>query len=141
MLLNRHLEHLTCGCTVDIAAVLKDLCPPVLSGKPGDNSCLDSRKVCYIELLPISRDKGGTNQLRERVRNIFVKHVQGIEITVSYKRPCIGEILHVILRQILQLHEPSGKAAGTVGTVELEHPSAPVIPAGGILHGLILFHR
>ena len=141
MLFHRHLEHLTCGCTVDIAAVLKDLCPPVLSGKPGDHPCLNSREVCYIKLLPISRDKGSTDQLRERIRDILVKHVQGIEITVSYKHPCIGKIIHVVLGKVLQLYKPSGKPACPVGSVELEHSSAPVIHTGGILHCLIFFHR
>ena len=63
VLFNRNLKHLACGRTVDIAAVLKDLCPPVLSGEPGNDARLDCGEVCHIELLTISRDKRRPYQL------------------------------------------------------------------------------
>ena len=46
----------------------------------------------------------------------------------------------MVLGQILQLHDAPGKPPGTVGPVELEHPVATVIVAGGVLHGGVFLH-
>ena len=39
------------------------------------------------------------------------------------------------------MHDPPGKPARSVGTIELEHSAAAVIKAHGVLHRLILLHR
>ena len=45
----------------------------------------------------------------------------------------------MVLRKVLQLNEPAGKAPGPVRAVELEHSTASSVGAGGVLHCLILF--
>ena len=45
----------------------------------------------------------------------------------------------MILRQVLQLNEPSGPATGTVGSVKLKHSTGAAISADSVYHGLILF--
>ena len=44
----------------------------------------------------------------------------------------------MILRKVLQLHEPSGPAAGSRRSVKLKHPPNPPISTDGVFHSLIL---
>ncbi|OPZ72385.1 MAG: hypothetical protein BWY83_00682 [bacterium ADurb.Bin478] len=46
----------------------------------------------------------------------------------------------MVLRQILQLDQPASPAPGAVGTIELEHASAPTVSADTVLHGDVFFH-
>ena len=47
----------------------------------------------------------------------------------------------MVLRQILQLHDAASPASGTIGTVELEHPTDPAVIAYSVFHRLVFFDR
>ena len=46
----------------------------------------------------------------------------------------------MVLRQVLELHQSSGKSASSVGSVKLKHSSCSVIHAHGIFHSRIFLH-
>ena len=138
VLFNRHLEHLAGRSTVDVAAILKYLAAPRLAGKPSNHPRLDRGEICHIELHAFSRNKSSADQLRERVRNIIVKKIQCFRVSTTYQCSSFSKIAHMVLRKILQLHEPSRKTASAVCSIELEHAPAPAVSACGILHRLIL---
>lgn len=136
VLFYRHTKHLRSRCTVDVTAVFEHLGTPRFSCKPGNDPRLNGRKVRYDEVLIRRRDKGGTDQLRQSIRDIIVKHIQSIIIAAPYKTSRFSQIGHMVLRKVLQLHQSSGKAACSVGSVELEHPSDTVVGTHRVLHCL-----
>src|SRR5699024_3462110 len=105
VLLYRHMEHLACGCTVNIAPILKNLETPPLPGKPGNYSGLDCGKVRYNELPAILRHKCRADKLGKSIRDIFIKHGKCFIITAPHQCPCLYQIWHGILIQILQLDQ------------------------------------
>ena len=102
---------------------------------------LDGAEVRNDEPLTCSRHKGGTDQLRERIRNIFIQKFQCIKIAATHKTAGLFQIGKMILRQVVHLNEPSSPASGSIGAIELEHPARPAIRAYGGFHRLILPHR
>ena len=141
MLLDWNAEHLRCRRTIDILAVGKDLLPPCFSGKPRNDTGFNCREVRNNEFAVALRYKRCADQLRKRIRHIFVEHFYSIVIAAADKSTGFGKVGKVVLRQVLHLNDASCPPACAVGTVKLEHTSGTTIGANSSLHCLVLFHR
>ena len=137
---NRDPEHLARGSAVYIASVDEDPGTPGLPCVPGNDPGFDSGKVGHKEFIPFTGNEGGPDQLGKHIRDIVIEHVQGIEFTRADKLPCLRKILHMVLREVLQLHDAPGEPSGPVCAIELEHPPAPSVRAGSVQHGLVFLH-
>ena len=78
--------------------------------------------------------------MRQNIGNRVVEDVEGFEIASSDKRADIFQMLHVILRKILELDVLAGKSPGAVRTVKSECSSGTMVCTGNILHGDVLLH-
>ena len=65
----------------------------------------------------------------------------GIEFTSPDLFLQLCQVVQMILRQVLQLDQPSCKSAGAVSTIEAEHSSCTIIPAGCLLHCRVFLDR
>ena len=137
MLLDRDFEHLAGRGAVDVAALGKDLLTPLFTGHPCDDACFNGRKVRDNELLAVSGNEGRPDQLRERVRHILIQHFDTVVVTGADKGTCLSQIREVVLRQVLQLDQPSCPASCAVGSIELEHATGTAIGADSRYHRLI----
>ena len=135
---NRNLEHLRCGSAVDVAAFFKDLLTPDFTGKPRQYSGLDCREIGDDELVSRLRHKGGADQLRERIRHIFVEKLHAVKVAAADKPTSLCQIRKMVLGQVLHLDNASGPTTGPVGTVELKHSTSTTIGADCLFHRLIL---
>ena len=138
---NGNFEHLTCGCTVNVTAVFKDLLPPFLTGKPGNDSRFDSGEVGYDKLPAVLRNEGGTHKFGQHIRHGVIFAGNGKVAVVAYHISCVCKIFHMVLGQVLKLHETSGISPGSVGSVKLKHSANPVIGTHGIFHGGVFTNR
>lgn len=87
--------------------------------------------------MRISGNEGSADQLRERVRHIFIKQLHGSKVTAADQRTSFGQIRQVVLREILQLDVTTGKTTGAIGPIELEHASGMTVIANGVFLCLI----
>lgn len=141
VLFHGHFKHLTGRCAVNVAAVCKDILPPLFPGKPSQHSGLNGRKIRNNEFVTGFGDKGGADQLGQRIRHIFVQHLYGLKISVSNKGTGLRQIRQMILGQILHLNDTPGPPTSSIGPVELEHPTSTTVGAHGLFHGLIFLNR
>ena len=141
MFLNRDFEHLRCGGTVDVAAFLKDLLTPCLTGKPCQYSGLNSREVRNDELIPWPRHKCRADQLGKSIWDIFIEKLHAVKVATADKSTGLCQIRKMILGQILHLNNASGPATGSVGTVELKHSTGTSVGTHCLFHRLILLNR
>ena len=140
MLFYRHTEHLAGGGAVNIAAALEHLHAPLLTGQPRDHAGFHCAEVADDEFFARTGDKGGANQLGQHVRHGAVPLLNSFVIAVLYTFSSLSQLLHVVLRQVLQLHVASSPATGTVGSIELERAAHTPVRTGGVTYGDILFH-
>ena len=124
----------------NIAAILKNLEPPPLPGKPGNYSGLNGRKIRYNELPAILRHKCRADKLGEGIRDIFIEHGKGFIITATHQCSCLRQIQHMVLGQVLKLNETAREPACPVGSVKLEHSMSPSVCANRILHRCVFLH-
>ena len=61
VLFDRNMKHGACRGTVDVATIGKHLLTPLLSGKPCDDSSLNSGKICDIVSAVWFRHKSSTD--------------------------------------------------------------------------------
>ena len=141
MLFHGNAEHLTGRGTVDVLAFGKDPLTPFLSGKPRDDTGFNGRKVRHDQLAVTLGYERSTDKLRQGIWHIFIEHLQSIESTATDKTTGFGQILQVVLGQILHLNDASCPSSRAVGTIELEHTSGTAIGTDSDLHCLVLFHR
>lgn len=139
MFFNGDMEHLACAGTIDVTAISKNIKPPLFSGQPCNYTGFDCRKVCNDEFAALVRDECCTNQLGKDIWHRIIQKLHGVIGTAPDKAACFFQIAHVVLRQILQLNEASGKAPGAVRSVEHEHAMRTPVFTDTVLHGLILF--
>ena len=59
--------------TVDVLAICERLHSPRFAGKPCNHSCLNRREICHEEFVAGLWYERRPNQLRERVRNVFIQ--------------------------------------------------------------------
>ena len=133
-------EHLGRAGAVDILALGEYILPPLLAGKPCDDTGFNRGEVRHNELSVFLRHECCANQLGKGVRHILIEHFQSVKVTCPDKPSGFGQIVQMILREILHLNDATGPPPGAVGSVELEHTSCAVIGADGGLHCLILFN-
>ena len=129
------MEHLRSGSAVNVAALCKNLLPPMLPGDPCDDPRLDGGEVCHIKATAGFRYKSGADKLGQYQRYGVIEHFHSIRIAAADQCPCGVQIRQMILRQILHLDEPTGIAPGAVGTIKLNKSSGTVIRADHCLHG------
>ncbi len=140
VLLHRHMEHLACRGAVNVPAALEHLKPPPLPGNPRNHPRLNSGKICHDKLPAALRHEGRADELRERIRDILIKHGNGIKIPGFYQFPCLRQVRDMVLRQILKLNNAPAIPTGPVGAVECKHPVSPAVRAHRILHRLVFLH-
>ena len=137
VLLDRDLEHLACAGAVDVSTFLEYLLTPRFPGVPGDNAGLDGRKVGHEELGAILGNERGADQLRERIRHIFIEELYRVEVTCTDEGTGFRKIGKMILGQILQLDVSPGEPASPGSAEELEHATGAAVGADGVLHRLV----
>ena len=134
------MEHLTCRCTVDVSAIPEYFSAPALSGEMGQDPRLDCAEIRYDELFSVFRYERGPDQFGQHSGHRRVEKVQCFIVSDLHQFPGLVQILHVVLRQVLQLDEPACPSAAPVGAVELKHAPAATILTDSILHGLVFLH-
>ena len=135
VLFHGDMEHLRSGSAVNVAALCKNFLPPMLSGDPRNDPCLDGREVCHIKSAAGFRHKSSADKLGQHQRHGVIEHFHGIRIAAADQCPCDVQIRQMVLGQILHLDEPTGIASGAIGTVKLDKPSGTVIRTDYRLHG------
>ena len=135
VLFHGDMEHLRSGSAVNVAALCKNLLPPMFPSDPCDDPRLDGGEVCHIKTAAGFRHKGGADKLGQYQRYGVIEHFHGVRIAAADQCPCGVQIRQMVLRQVLHLDEPTGIAAGAVGPVKLDKPSGTVIRADYRLHG------
>ena len=133
-------EHLRRAGAVDVLALGEYVLPPLLAGKPCDDTGFNRGEVRHNEFPVLLRHECRADQLGKGIRHVLIEHFQSVKVTDSNKPSGFGQIVQMVLREILHLNDASCPAPGTVGSVELEHPSCPAIGANRSLHRLILFN-
>ena len=123
VLLDRHPEHGTGAGTVNVAALSKDLLTPRFAGKPCNDAGFNSTEVGNEELGTFPWNKGGTDKLAERIRDILIQKLNCIEVAGAHQPTGLLQVGQMILRQVLHLDKATGPAARSVSTIELEHPT------------------
>jgi len=78
--------------------------------------------------------------LAECIRDVIIKKLHSIVIAASDYGSGFVQVIHVILRKVLQLYQPASPSTGTIGSIELEHTVSSAVFADSILHGLIFLH-
>ncbi len=131
VLFNGNTEHLAGRGTIDIFAFRKYFGTPGFTGKEGQNASFDGREVRYDELVSVSCNEGGTDQLAECIWDVIIKKLHSIVIAASDDGSGFSQVIHVILRKVLQLDQSACPSARAVGSIELEH--TPVITFVGIV--------
>ena len=137
VLLDRNAEHPAGAFTVDVPAFMKDLGTPLFMRKMAEHTGFDGAEVADDEFVTWSRDERGPDQFRQHTGDGVIQHVQHLIVASLHKIPRLPQILHVVLREILQLDQASGPAATAVGSVKLEHSVAASVSADRVLHRLV----
>ena len=137
VLFHWNLEHLRCGCAVDVASFFKNILAPGFSRKPCQHSGFNGGKVDNDKLAAAFRHKCGADQLRQGIRHILIEYFQSIKVTGADQAAGLDQIRKMVLRQILHLNNASCPATGPVGSVELKHSTGAAVCAYGFLHRLI----
>ena len=137
MLLHGDVEHLGGRGAVDVAALAEGVEHPLLAGEPGQHPRLDRAEVAHREGPAIARDEGRADELRQGVRHALVAELQHLQVAVLEGLAGEVEVGDVVLREVLQLDEPSGPAAGP-RALELEQAPDAVVGADAVEHRLVL---
>lgn len=80
------------------------------------------------------------DQLRKGIRHILVEHFQSVKAACPDKPSGFGQIVQMVLREILHLNDAACPPPGAVGSVKLKHTPCAAIGADGGLHRLIFFN-
>ena len=103
VLLNRDFEHLAGGGTVNVAAGAENFCSPFFTGKVAKHPGFDRGKVRNDELVPWPGNEGSSDQFGKDTRHRIIQHIQHVKVTLLHEIPCLLQVGHVVLRQVLQL--------------------------------------
>ena len=133
-------KHLRCTGAVDILTLGEHVLPPLLAGKPCNHPGFNRGEVRHNELSVFLRHECCANQLGKGVRHILIEHFQSVKVACPDKPSGFGEIVQMVLWEILHLNDAACPPPGAVGSVKLEHTSCPAIGADGGLHRLIFFY-
>lgn len=107
VLFHWNLEHLRCGCAVDVASFFKNILAPGFSRKPCQHSGFNGGKVGNDKLAAAFRHKCGADQLRQGIWHILIEYFQSIKVTGADQAAGLGQIRKMVLRQILHLNNAS----------------------------------
>ena len=138
MLYHRDLVHHRCSLAIDVFPCLEGVQDPLLSGKPGKHPCLDRAEVADHEAAAWRSDECGPYQLGEDRRGVAIAHLYRIEVTICNELPAELDVVDMVLREVVCLHDPAGPAPGPVGAIELQDPAQPAILAYRFGHCLVL---
>ena len=101
VLFYRHMKHLACRSTVNIAALIKDLQPPGFAGQKRKHTGFDGGEVGNDEFVPVPRHKRRADEFRQDFRyGVIQCREQGV-IPGTDKASRILQMCHVVLRQVL----------------------------------------
>ena len=92
-----HTENLRSRGTVDVFAVCERLHPPRFAGKPCNDSCFNRREICHEELITGLWHECRPNQLRERVRNVFIQQFYGFQVAGLHEFPSRFQVGEMVL--------------------------------------------
>ena len=92
------MEHLRSGSAVNVAALCKNLLPPMFPSDPCDDPRLDGGEVCHIKTAAGFRHKSGADKLGQYQRHGVIEHFHGIRIAAANQCPCDIQIRQMVLR-------------------------------------------
>ena len=139
MFLHGNMEHRRRAGTINITVLGKHVLTPGLPSQPGDDPCFDSAEIGYYESASLSWDESRANQLLQYIRRRIIQKFQCIEITGAYQFPRFLQIFQMVLGQVLNLDQSSGKPPGPVGSVKLDESPGPSVLPYHIFHSHIFF--
>ena len=96
--LHRDLEHLRCRGAVDISAFGEDILTPFFTGKPCNDTGLNSRKVSHQKLCTFSGNKSSTNELGKGIWHVFIEKFHSFKVARAYQRASLCKVWKMILR-------------------------------------------
>ena len=113
------MEHLGCRLLIDLSGTTELLHDPSLSGKVAHDPRLDRGKIADDESASGSCHECGTDQLRKHIRCGIIQKLHQVISAFLYKGACQFQVFHMVLRKVMDLHEPAGPSARAVGPVKL----------------------
>ena len=105
VLFYRHTEHLTGRLAIDIAALPEQFHAPFFARKPCKHPGLNRAEVGHEECAALPGYKGSADQLGQHIQGGIVEQAHSIVVTGADERPCLFQIGHLVLGQILQLNQ------------------------------------
>ena len=135
------MKHLLGRGLIDFAVRVEDVHAPLFICKPGEHTRLDRGEVSHDEPAARLRDKGCTNELGQRSCRVIEEHLESLKITLSNQAPRGVKLAvrHLVLRQVLHLHQTPGPASGARGTAELSQASDATVRANRAEHRVVFF--
>lgn len=129
------------GGLVDFAVRIEDVHAPLFICEPSEHARLDCREVSHNEPAARLRNKGRTNELGQRSCRIIEEHLESLKITFTDQAPRGVKlaIRHLVLRQVLHLHQTPGPASGARGTAKLSQASNTSVRANRAEHRVVFF--
>ena len=140
MLFYGDAEHLRRAGAVNVLALGEYVLSPLLAGKPRNHPGFNCGEIRHNEFPVFPRHECRADQLGKGVRHIFIEHFQSVKAACPDKPSGFGQIVQMVLREILHLNDAACPSPGAVGSVKLKHTSCAAIGADGGLHCLILFN-
>ena len=120
---------------------VEDVHAPLFICEPSEHARLDRREVSHDEPAVRLRDKGRTNELGQRSCRIIEEHLESLKIAFTNQAPRRVKLAvrHLVLRQVLHLHQTPGPAPGARGTAELGQASDTTVRANRAEHRVVFF--
>ena len=135
------MKHLLGRGLIDFAVRVEDVHAPLFIREPGEHASLDCREVSHNEPAARLRNKGRTNELGQRSCRIIEEHLESLKIAFTNQAPrgiklAVG---HLVLRQVLHLHQTPGPASGARGTAKLSQTPNTSVRANRAEHRVVFF--
>ena len=140
VLFHRYAEHLGRAGAVNVLTLGEYVLTPLLAGKPRNHPGFNRGEIRHNEFSVSLRHECRADQLRKGIWHVLIEHFQSVKAACPDKPSGFGQIVQMVLREILHLNDAACPPPGAVGSVKLKHTSCPAIGADGGLHCLILFN-